>query len=116
MDTNGSRTNRFSGSSRRLLSTLIYQDGGVWVFKPKTVRNGLVLYGKVLSLKDGHKVYNLKKERIAPYQFNYLCSCLGNFLGHYLCAHIARFKVVETLLDRCNGTGAAQGRSNGHGN
>lgn len=75
----------------------------MWLFKPKAVRNGVVLYGKVSSVKDGRRVYNLKKERIAPYQFNYLCSCLGNFLGHHLCSHIARFKVVETLLDHRNG-------------
>ena len=103
MDTNGQRTNRFGSRNGYLPSNLVYQDGGVWLFKPKTRRNGVVLYGKVVSLKDGRKVYNTKKERIAPYQFNYSCTCLGSFLGHYLCVHIARFKLVETLLDHRNG-------------
>jgi len=108
MDTNGYRGSRFGErSSRRLPSSLVYQDGGVWVFQPKTVRNGVVLYGKVLSLRNGRRVYDLKKERLGAYQFNYACSCLGNFLGHYLCAHIAKFKLVETLLDHCNGLNGA---------
>ncbi len=104
MDTNRHRTNRFGGSNGYGLSNVIYRDGGVWVFKPKTVRNGVVLYGKVISLRNGRRVYDLKKERIGAYQFNYACSCLGNFLGHYLCAHIARFKLAETATVKHNGT------------
>ena len=77
---------------------LIYEDGGVWVFKPKTLRNGIVLYGKVLSLRDGRKVYDLKKERMGVSQFNYTCTCTGNFLGRHLCQHIARFKLAEWCL------------------
>ena len=67
----------------------------MWVFAPKTVRNGVVLYGKVVSLRDGRRVYALTKERLGAYQFDYRCTCLGNFLGHSLCEHIARFKLVE---------------------
>jgi len=115
MHTNGHRTNRFAGRNGYSPSSLVYQDGGVWLFKPKTIRNGAVLYGKVVSVTDGRRVYDVKKERLRAYQFNYLCSCIGNFLGHYLCAHIARFKLVEALLDRRNVTGATQGRSSEHG-
>ena len=91
---NGDGRSRLYDNDRYPLK-LIHEDGGVWVFKPKTPRNGIVLYAKVQSLRDGRKVYNVKKERIGAYQFNYSCSCLGNFLGHYLCVHIARFKLVE---------------------
>lgn len=83
-----------NGNGHHLLK-LISQGGGVWVFKPKSIRNGVVLYGKVVSLKNGRKVYDVKKERLGAYQFNYSCTCLGNFLGHYLCSHLAQFKLVE---------------------
>ena len=91
---NGESRYGLNGNGRHLLK-LISQDGGVWVFKPKAIRNGVVLYGRVVSLKDGRRVYDVKKERLEAYQFNYSCTCLGNFLGHYLCQHIARFKLVE---------------------
>ncbi len=104
MHTNGYRTNRFSGGNGRLPSHVIYRDGGVWVFKPKTVQSGVVLYGKVVSVRDGRRVYDVKKERIGAYQFNYSCTCLGSFLGHYLCHHIARFKLAEVETASTNGT------------
>lgn len=87
-----------SGSEGHKPLKLVYQDGGVWVFKPKTIRNGVVLYGKVFSFRDGHRFYHLKKERVEANQFNYACSCPGSFLGHYLCAHIARFRLAEWFL------------------
>lgn|SRR3989338_2527876 len=83
-----------NGDGRHLLK-LISQGGGVWLFRPKTTRNGIVLYGKVVSFNDGRKTYNVKKERLGTYRFDYKCTCLGSFLGHYLCQHIARFKLVE---------------------
>lgn len=101
MDTNGYRTNRFGGRNGRIPSNVIYRDGGVWVFKPKTVRSNLVLYGKVVSLRDERRVYDVKKERLGAYRFNYSCTCLGSFLGHYLCVHIARFKLVEAATGEC---------------
>lgn len=104
MNTNGYRTNRFGRNNGRIPSNVIYRDGGVWVFKPKTVRNNLVLYGKVASVRDGRKVYDVKKERVGAYQFSYSCNCVGNFLGHYLCAHIARFRLAEVETGRTNGT------------
>ena len=100
MNTNGCRANRFGSRNGYLPSSIIYQDGGVWLFRPKTVRNGVVLYGKVVSFNDGRKAYNVKKERIGAYQFNYVCTCLGNFLGHHLCSHIARLKLVEAATGK----------------
>jgi len=98
MDTNRHKTSRFRSRNGSLPSHRVDQDGGVWVFKPKTVRNGVVLYGKVVSVSDGRRVYNLKKERLAAYRFTYTCTCQGNFLGGYLCQHIARFKLAEWHL------------------
>lgn len=101
MHPNSYRASRFGGGNGRLPSSVVYRDGGVWVFKPKTARSGIVLYGKVSSLKDGRRVYDVKKERLGAYRFNYSCTCLGSFLGHYLCVHIARFKLVEAATGEC---------------
>jgi len=102
MDTNGYRTHRFSGGNGRIRASVVYRDGGVWVFKPKTVRNNLVLYGKVVSLRHRRRVYDVKKEQVGAYQFNYSCTCLGSFLGRYLCRHIAQFRLAEGETVRAN--------------
>ena len=68
---------------------------GVALQIPRVVRNGIVGYGEVPSLRDSFRRYWVKKRRVGTGRFVYACSCEGSFLGGHLCRHIAAFRLAE---------------------
>ena len=92
MDTNG-RLEHGNGVHRRVVRAVVA--GSVSLRVPRETRGDIVLYGQVLS-SNGSTWYTVKKERLGRYQFEYRCTCAGNFLGAYpLCRHLAAFKLAE---------------------
>ena len=91
MDTNGRLENE-NGVHRQVVRAVV---GRVSLRVPREARGNIVLYGSVLG-SDGNTWYTVKKERLGRYQFEYRCTCAGNFLGEYpICRHLAAFKLAE---------------------
>lgn len=92
MDTNG-RLEHGNGVHRGGVRVVVV--GSVSLRVPQEARGNVVLYGQVLS-SDGSTWYTVKKERCGRYQFEYRCTCVGQFLGEYpICRHLAAFKLAE---------------------
>jgi len=105
MDTNGG-TNGIDA----LVQALPYRRNGVLLVTPQTIRNGIVLYGKVAASHGGH-FYTVRKKHVGRFRYSYQCVCDGAFLGGYpLCRHIALFKLAEVEAER-NGVPVGQGCS-----
>ncbi len=93
MHTNGSTTGLGSVLFQALPSQ---QEEDVVLVKPKTIRNGIVLYGKVASSED-RRCYTVRKKHVGSFRYSYQCTCDGWFLGGYpICRHLALFKLAET--------------------
>ncbi len=96
MDTNGT----LNGIDSALLQVLPYRQNGVLLVKPKTIRNGIVLYAKVAASAGGH-FYTVRKKHVGRFRYSYQCVCDGAFLGGYpLCRHVALFKLAEVEAGR----------------
>jgi hypothetical protein len=93
---------RAAHNGRSIETALMPQHSDVSLRHPRELRNGVVLYGSVRS-SDGTTSYTVKKERVGSHRFVYGCTCLGNFLGHYLCKHLAAFKLAEAQAAQRNG-------------
>lgn len=65
---------------------------------PKTIQNGVVLYGQVLSFSDDKRFYPVAKRRTGTGRFSYRCGCDASVFGSRTCRHIAAFRLVEGVL------------------
>ena len=72
--------------------------------KPKTLRNGIVLYGRVASATHEGRWYTVRKKHVGPSRYSYQCTCDGWFLGGVsICRHMAAFKLAEGDTSQRNG-------------
>ena len=67
----------------------------VVIKKPVEVRNGVVLYGQVLSFTNDARFYGVKKRRTGKGRYSYACQCDRCFYTGKACVHINAFVLVE---------------------